>query len=249
MKIAPAYRPTNPNAARYDKLSDLPQPPTTDPDYDEGYRLHFEARAETHSLRAQVSSVEREIREADQNYLAEAAEDVMAGKPARKDKRPGLSKRREELVGKLAVARQVQNTRADELDAIIAANREDWLEREREKRRELAERLSDAIEQVVSISDEVLEVAALVSWINGGKLHAKPFCTREINALRKAVADLIEPPRRRYVDSRGMAALQQGREATTLDGEVLPAGTSPASVTLSHSPHGLQESPLAGYET
>jgi hypothetical protein len=236
-----AYNSTNPNTARYDRPSELPAPPTTCSEYDEAHRRLTEARTNRHALRERRSQVEREIRKADETYLVQAAEDVIAGKPARKDPRPALAARRERLVAEEAVARQVQNELADTLDAVVASNADAWLTQERAKRDDLAHLAEEQLEAFVQAIDEAREVAALVSWLGGGQLHAAPIGTKEVNALRKAVAELINPPRVRYVDGRNMALLQQRQQAVTLDGEVLPAGTSPASVRLSHSPQRLYQ--------
>jgi hypothetical protein len=227
------------NTARYDRPSELPAPPTTCAEYDKAHRLLSEARTKRHALREKRSQVEREIRKADEEYLVQAADDVLAGKTPRKDPRPALANRREKFVAEEALALQVQNELADRLDAVVEEHREAWVVQETDKRDDLAHLAEEQLETFIATIDEAREVDALISWLGGGKLHSRPIGTKEVNSLRKAVAELIDPPRIRHVDGKGMAALQQGREAVTLDGEVLPAGTSPASVRLSHSPRKL----------
>jgi hypothetical protein len=220
---------------RYDRPSALPQPPTACEAYDAACRALNDARTARLKQIELRKEVERRIRRADEDWLLEAADAVAAGKEPPKDPRPALEKRRELLVQGEAVAKQVQVNAEAELDRVVEEHRATWLAAERERVLDDAQLASEQFEQFLQTLDGIRERQAVASWLDGGKLAARPLATKETVAIRKAIADVIDPPRTRYVTPANMAALQQGREAVTVDGEALPAGTSPASVTVSYT--------------
>jgi hypothetical protein len=244
MPIARAYRSTNPDAVRYSKVTDVPDPPTLCPEVDALNILRLEHLPKHRAIGEKLSKVRTEKRHADRNYAREAAADVRAGKEPRKDPRPALERREAQLLTDLAISREYLNGLADEIDAVRDAHAATWVPQEkafRQERLEAAQAMRADLEYVLA---EVGVITGRIAWANGGKILRQPIGSKELNALGKAIAEAIKPLRVRWVAPDQMARLQHGREAITLDGETLPAGTSPASVRLSHSPDGWQESPL-----
>jgi hypothetical protein len=230
----------------YTNRKDLPAPPTGWKEYDEVlYPAHFGYVDDRRTLGEQLQKIDAAIAAADRDYATEASAEIRAGKPAPKDPRIALTKRREKVQAEYDVLTQVVRDSAAGIDAWADANREHCDGVDRQFRSDLYEITQHAYASLTDAVDRLHAIDCQTAWRHGSKRpNAKPIASAELNRIGAELDRYMHPVKILDVDPRGMAALQHGKAAVALDGTELPAGTPPSAVRLIHSPDGWRESPL-----
>jgi hypothetical protein len=232
-------------APPYTNRKDLPAPPTGWKEYDEVlYPAHFGYVDERRALGEQLQKIDATTAAADRDYATEASAAIRAGKPAPKDPRIALMKRREKVQAEYDVLTQVVRDSAAAIDAYIEENREHCAAVDEMFRADLLEAAQTSFEKLAAAIANLHGIDCQIAWREGRKATAKPLCSAELNRIEAALNATANPVEVLRVDPTNFRRLKAGKTAVALDGTELPEGTPLSAVSITHSPDGWRGSPL-----
>ena len=142
-------------------------------------------------LNAERAKVVRDMENAKHDYPARAAEALRAGDRAPADPTPKLTAKLEQLDKDLDVMRHALQQDADELEALVHANRETWHALNVDLRATAIAEAEDALAVLVGACDRLHRVRAQGNWLMGDKFTAPTLGSAELNKL----ADMIDKGR------------------------------------------------------
>jgi len=227
-------RPIDPTAPIWVSEKDIPAD-TGWSEYDLARAARFELVAKHRKLNAERAKVVRDMENAKHDYPARAAEALRAGDKAPADPMPKLTAKLEQLDKDLDVMRHALQQDADELEALVHANRETWHALNVDLRATAIAEAEDALAVLVGACDRLHRVRAQDNWLMGDKFTAPTLGSDELNKL----ADMIDKAGRDqqlvYVTQAAFRKLRAGEDVTAIDGTPVPRDTPLSAVKISHS--------------
>ena len=222
------------NNPKYSRPSETPEA-VSHPELNAALQAVADARHDFNDKRHKVTATEGEIRAADRDYAAMAAEAIEAGEPVPKDPRESATKRRERQVVEADVARETLRVKGEALDLALSRFGAEGLDLEREARQALLEEAIALGDRLDEVTREAAVYGARISWLSGGPLKSRPPAVKAVQAVRVELEEAAHPTPTYYLNSKQLRDLRAGQTVVDANGvTVTPEDAAAAHIKILH---------------